>query len=90
MSATFMKMDREEFIFFSQLVSLPHILGLLIMKSISKIQFVEPDTLNWGSTVYKICGKIVVMHRNKTLVLLCTALNLHVCKWSVFRKPTVE
>lgn len=90
LSANFMKMDRAEFKFFSQLASLPHIFGLLVMKSISKIQFVKSDILNWGSTVYKICGKIVVMHRNKTLVLLCTALNLHVCKWSVFRKPAVE
>jgi hypothetical protein len=51
------------------LASLPHILGLLVKKSIPKIEFVKPDTLNWGSTVYKIRGKIIVMHRNKTLVL---------------------
>jgi len=67
-SANFMKMDREKFKIFSQLASLPHILGFVVKKSIPKFQFVKPGTLNWGSTVYKICGKIIVMHRNKTLV----------------------
>ena len=62
--------DREEFKFFSQLASLPHILGLLVKKSILKIQFVKPDRLNWGSTVYKIHGKIIVMHRNKDIALI--------------------
>jgi len=46
LSANFMKMDRAEFKFFSQLASLPHIFGLLVMKSISKIQFVKSDILN--------------------------------------------
>jgi len=46
LSANFMKVDREKFKFFSQLANLPHILSLLVKKSIPKIQFVKPDTLN--------------------------------------------
>lgn len=46
LSANFMKMDGEKFKIFSQLASLPHTLGLLVKKSIPKIQFVKPDTLN--------------------------------------------
>jgi hypothetical protein len=44
LSANLMKVGGEEF--FSQLASLPHILGLLVKKSIPKIEFVKPDTLN--------------------------------------------
>lgn len=42
LSANFMKMGREKFKIFSQLASLPHILGLLVKKAVPKIQFVKP------------------------------------------------
>ena len=46
LSANFMKMDREMFKIFSQWAHLPHILSLVVKKSIPKIQFVKPDTLS--------------------------------------------